>query len=234
MSVQTGKEPSIAVVARYLACEVGEGNVFTMDDVRATCPGVAQVDRRVRELRQFGWELDTYKTSLSLRPHEVRLVKVGARVWEPGCPKRPNRSTTAAVRNAAFERDHYRCQVCGIGAGEAYLEPYMRGAKATLTVGFIVPRSQGGDPSDVGNVRTECALCNRGAPATAAAPDPRALIEEISGLARADQERLAARLLRDERDWAPFERAWAEFCHLPEEMKEQVRRDLVDELFATA
>lgn len=68
----------------WLVAVVGEGNVFTKEDVKKAFPGVSQADRRVRDLRDFGWRIDTNREDLTLGQHEQRFVAQGEPVWEPG------------------------------------------------------------------------------------------------------------------------------------------------------
>ncbi|MFE1559600.1 hypothetical protein ACFW6V_32010 [Streptomyces sp. NPDC058734] len=82
--------------ALWLATEVGEGNVYTKDQLRAAFPEAAQVDRRVRELRDHGWVIDTNRDDVSLAQHEARFVQAGERLWEPGVRHMPSR----------YERSH--------------------------------------------------------------------------------------------------------------------------------
>lgn len=70
--------------ALWLATEVGEGKIYTKDQLRTAFPEATQVDRRVRELRNYGWVIATNRDDVSLAPHEARFVRAGERIWEPG------------------------------------------------------------------------------------------------------------------------------------------------------
>jgi 5-methylcytosine-specific restriction endonuclease McrA len=72
------------------------------------------------------------------RPHVIRLVSY-VRV-----PRDPHRRKI--TRRAVFARDDWTCQYCG--------------ARTTLTVDHVIPRSKGG-PSTWENIVTCCAPCNR-------------------------------------------------------------------------
>ncbi|MGW5116466.1 hypothetical protein ACWEQ8_13715 [Streptomyces noursei] len=90
--------------ALWLVAEVGEGNVYTKDQLQAAFPGVAQVDRRVRDLRNHGWVIATNRDDVLLAPHETRFVRAGDPVWEPGvrrAPRRPERSSELVPIRAA-------------------------------------------------------------------------------------------------------------------------------------
>ncbi|MET8717756.1 hypothetical protein ABZV52_31895 [Streptomyces sp. NPDC004735] len=81
--------------ALWLATEVGEGNVYTKEQLGAAFPDVAQVDRRVRELRDYGWVIATNRDDPSLTSHEARFVQAGDPVWEPGARARALRERRA-------------------------------------------------------------------------------------------------------------------------------------------
>ncbi|MER8068208.1 MULTISPECIES: hypothetical protein [Streptomyces] len=90
--------------ALWLVAEVGEGNVYTRDQLQAAFPGVAQVDRRVRDLRSHGWVIATNRDDVLLAPHETRFVRAGDPVWEPGvrrAPRRQERSSELVPIRAA-------------------------------------------------------------------------------------------------------------------------------------
>jgi hypothetical protein len=61
--------------ALWLAAEVGEGGVFTKEQVRQAFPGISQADRRIRDLRDYGWVIHTNTDDASLASGEQRLVK---------------------------------------------------------------------------------------------------------------------------------------------------------------
>ncbi|MFE7588361.1 hypothetical protein ACFU6K_03100 [Kitasatospora sp. NPDC057512] len=90
-------------VALWLLDEVGEGNVFTLEQVRAAFPGAAQVDRRLRDLRDDGWEIETSRTQVSLDAKERLFARAGAEVWDPAVRAAGRRSVprrSEAPRNA--------------------------------------------------------------------------------------------------------------------------------------
>src|SRR5437868_290630 len=69
-------------VAHWLFAEVGEGRVFTKNDMRDALPGIEQIDRRMRDLRPLGWKIRTYKVMPTLAANELFLEKIGDRIWE--------------------------------------------------------------------------------------------------------------------------------------------------------
>ena len=108
--------------ALWLETEVGLGNIFTKAALRQAFPEATQIDRRIRDLRDRGWQIDTSRHDPSLSQDEQRYVKRGAPVWIPGQAKVPEHksSLSAAQRTRIHQADGYLCRACGIGAGETY------------------------------------------------------------------------------------------------------------------
>ncbi len=106
--------------ALWLASQIGEGGVFTKAQLREAFPGVEQIDRRMRDLRQDGWILSTYAQERSLAMDELRLVKIGGHVWEPGYKSNLTPRASDRERREILARDNFACVFCGIGAGETY------------------------------------------------------------------------------------------------------------------
>ena len=149
--------------------------MFTKTQLREKFPGVSQIDRRVRDLRKVGWTIHEYRDADGLSPDEQRLVAVGEHVWEPGFRWPKSLTVPGNVARAVFDRDHNRCVVCGVSAGEEY--PEEPGKIARLTVGHLIPKQRRGSTEDVGNFRTECARCNESARHLTAAPVDQALLQ---------------------------------------------------------
>ncbi|MFI6015329.1 hypothetical protein ACIBAG_42320 [Streptomyces sp. NPDC051243] len=94
------KMGSMVRAGLWLMTQVGEGNVYTKDQLRRAFPNVAQIDRRTRDLRTHGWVLDTNRDDPALAPHEVRFVRAGEPVWEPGTRRSPRRPEELRLRFA--------------------------------------------------------------------------------------------------------------------------------------
>lgn len=75
---------SMVRVALWLLAEVGEGGVFAKEQLRAAFPDVTQIDRRMRDLRDYGWQIHTHRDDVSLKMTEQRFVRAGEAIWEPG------------------------------------------------------------------------------------------------------------------------------------------------------
>ena len=117
----TNTQSSLAQVGQWLAHEVGAGTIFTKQQLRSALPQFEQADRRMRDLRAYGWRIDTNRQDARLRPHELRLVTVGSEVWSASF--RPN--TVSRVSNkerlTAISEADFRCQTCGIQVGQQRL-----------------------------------------------------------------------------------------------------------------
>lgn len=64
-----------------------------------------------------------------------------------------------AKRLAVFDRDEWRCGLCGRRSGEPYTNSRGKPALTSLEVDHIVPRSKGGT-NDMDNLQTLCSSCN--------------------------------------------------------------------------
>jgi hypothetical protein len=215
-----------ARVAAYLAECVGEGRVFTKQDLRAALPGIEQVDRRMRDLRSAGWVIRTYRDASDLKSHQLRLEAIGEPVWEAGKRSAGLRPTTAQVRREVLDRDGHRCIRCGITAGEAY--PDDPGSRARLTV---APVRVGTSSASAADMATECVRCSEPVKQPGASePTGDAVLERISALDLKDQVRLLAWMARDMRTPDAAEQAWAGYRRLPAPDRQHVQQALAEEL----
>lgn len=203
--------------ALWLATEVGEGNVFTKGQLRAAFPEVAQIDRRVRDLRDHGWQIDTRREDESLNLDEQRFVKKGAEVWLPGQSKSPKEKTglTAAQRTKVLMADSFLCRSCGIGAGESFGDG---GQDAQLDVArrqVVMP-----DGTSQTQLVTECNRCRVGGRERQA--DAAAIIRILERLTPLERKVFTGWLNAGRRDPSPMERLWGECRTLPEEARNAV------------
>ena len=154
------------------------------------------LNRRVRDLRKFGWKIPSKQEDSSLEASEYRVVAKG---WQPGHGPKPQSSGQVSQRNRAlvFRRDGSRCTVCGVGAGEVYQDG--SGSLAVMTIGHRIAQEMGGT-DDLDNLRTECKRCNEPLRAEGGLPDT---YDEIYAEARTlpaqDKQRLLTWLQSGER-----------------------------------
>lgn len=125
MMLPSWKDPNLGTmkrVALWLLAEVGEGNEFTKEQMRSAFPGVSQIDRRMRDLRSFGWRIDTNREDPTLTAAQQRFVSSGQPVWEKGMASRvASASAIGAVqRREIISNDGNMCRSCGITPGQFY------------------------------------------------------------------------------------------------------------------
>jgi hypothetical protein len=164
MTVPAWNDPSLKAgtmvrTALWLVQVVGIGNVFTKGLHRDAFEGIAQADRRLRDLRAYGWVFHTSREDVTLRPDEQRFVKMGDEVWQAD-----SRAATRGVevsskqRRAALSASGYLCVSCGIAGGELYHD--VRNQAAVLSVsryGYVQP-----DGSVASMMVPECGRCRAG------------------------------------------------------------------------
>ncbi|MDX3454513.1 hypothetical protein PV396_21620 [Streptomyces sp. ME02-8801-2C] len=202
-------------VAEFLAT-VGEGNVFTKLQLFQGVPGVAQADRRMRDLRELGWQIDNYKTDPRLQPDEYRLTATGTRIDLGERPKEPSRPRiSSARRREALERADFVCQTCGTRAGEFYADD--EDQRAILIVHPIDPTPP--ISTELSNLRAECQRCTAGIRGSGRAlPTLDEVLTHASALSSREDRRRLYRLMqsgRPERD--DVEVVFAEWLRLGRE-----------------
>lgn len=208
--------------ALWLVQEIGEGNTFTKEQLREAFPGVSQADRRLRDLRSYGWVIHTNTEDATLMAEDQRFVEAGVAVWDPAARKAaaPQKAITAKQIQAVLARDDYMCTVCGIGGAEPYLDDSNQAAVLSVTRRTsVLP-----DGREEVLLITECKRCRAGGGDQAARADE--VLDEIKSLDPADQRRLARWAERGRRGSTPLERAWNAYRRLPSEAREAVREAL--------
>ncbi|MFF7076037.1 hypothetical protein [Streptomyces lavendulae] len=213
-------------VAEFLVA-VGEGNVFTRSDLVAALPDVAQADRRMRELRDFGWQIANYKTDLSLQMDEFRLVKLGTRLDLGEQPEQSLRHRLSHTQRLhAFREADFLCQACGVAAGGAYAdEPNVEAAMLTA-----VRTGDSGSSDATANLMVLCQRCYAGLGAKRQAPiKPEEVLAHARTLSRRDQLRLY-QLMRQGRVRREVDVVYAAWSRLGREDKVQAMLALAGEL----
>ncbi|MEV6178954.1 hypothetical protein [Streptomyces sp. NPDC052015] len=208
--------------ALWLVTEVGEGNIFTKENVKTAFPGVSQADRRVRDLREFGWQIDTNREDASLGQHEQRFVKQGAAVWEPGKGSRSGTSITQTQRREILSRDGHFCRSCGIAPGEVYAGTY---ESAQLDIARRVVKQA--DGSEAVELVAECNRCRVGGRGKAV--DLGKVLAGVEALSAMERRMLMDWIEQDKRDFSQVEMLWAEYRTLPEESRARIRKALASD-----
>lgn len=207
--------------ALWLVQAVGEGGAFTKEQVRDAFPGVAQADRRIRDLRAYGWTILASTEDATLLSEEQRFVKAGVPVWDPAARQAAQLDTiTAKDRQAALENDGFMCAVCGIAGGEEYADD----PSQTAVLGVVRSSTLLPDGDEALMLVTKCKRCRSGAGGRDA--DAGAVAAQIAALDPADQQRLAQWIDRGRRDLSGLDRAWGAYRRLPAEARQIVRAKL--------
>jgi hypothetical protein len=208
--------------ALWLVSKIGEGNIFTKEQVRQVFPGVTQADRRIRDLRKFGWIIYSSNDDATLKSDEQRFVRMGLEVWNPEIRRTAaSKAISAKDRQEVMAADAYQCVVCGIAGGEIYLDS--PNVTAVLSVTRRTVRSSDGHTED--QLVTECKHCRAGTdPANFA--DVGRLIAEIRSLDGVDRARLLRWMERGRRSPTPIDRAWTRYRQLPIATRDKVLRHL--------
>ncbi|WP_171168345.1 hypothetical protein [Streptomyces sp. I05A-00742] len=213
-----GKYGSKVRAALWLETVVGEGNIFTKPQLREAFPDVAQIDRRMRDLRDHDWTIHTKREDPSLKQEEQRYVKKGAEIWIPGQAKseKLKPSLTAAQRTKTMVADSFLCRSCGIGAGEFYSD----GGQSQLDVARRRVRLENG--LEEVQLVTECSRCRIGGRDRVADLD--AVIKGWEELIPIEQRVFASWVEDDQRKLSGLEKLWGVYRSLPEDARETVKR----------
>lgn len=189
--------------ALWLADMVGEGEVFTKDELREAFPGVSQIDRRVRDLRDHGWVISTRSEDLDLELDEQRLVRIGGHVWVAGykSPVKAN-GPTPKQRQEALAISNHRCTACGATAGEPFFDEVLTVARLTVA-----------GSSDRGWVAC-CQRCRKGEFMTSSEAE---FLAGYSLLTSSEKRVFAEWIHADVRESTPLDRAWDQFRRLSAE-----------------
>ncbi|MCT7351333.1 hypothetical protein N4P33_04010 [Streptomyces sp. 15-116A] len=208
---------SMARAALWLVQEVGEGQIFTVAKLREAFPDIAQIDRRMRDLRDHDWEITTNREDPALLPQERRFARRGKDVWVPGQAKGPSHkaSITNAQRAKVLQEDGYLCRTCGIAGGEAYEDGVEQSVlnvarrQVTLADGRVTHQ-----------LVTECKRCGRGS--VDRSVDLREILSRIESLAPLERSVLSGWVKAGQRTYSSLEVLWGMYRTLPEESRKTV------------
>ncbi|MGI5529388.1 HNH endonuclease [Streptomyces syringium] len=205
-------------VALWLLAEVGEGQKFTKEQLRAAFHDYPHVERRMRELRDHDWMIDANRTDVSLKPNEMRFVRAGEAVWDPATRaarmvrRRPGRRTV-------LERDGQACVRCG--------------TTVALDVAYVVPLAAGGSAGP-DNLVTLCANCHRAFDLAAAPSGEAELWKLAEKLSPQEKARLLAWMALGCRPVSAVEQVWQLYCAAPADRKSALKERLAYAVSAQA
>lgn len=208
--------------ALWLLQVVGEGGVFTKNQLREAFPGISQIDRRIRDLRDYGWVLHSSTEDATLLAEDQRFVKVGVAVWDPHERRKAalRKGISSKDRQAVLMRDGYMCTLCGIAGAEPYPDdPVMT---AVLSVSRRMLRTPDGSETEA--FMTECKRCRSGRDESPI--DAGAAISAAMELSAGERRRLLRWMERGRRGTTELDRAWAAYLRVPADR----RRDVADRL----
>lgn len=209
--------------ALWLLEVVGEGNVFTKEQVRSAFPGVSQADRRIRDLRDYGWKIYSSSDDATLSLDEQRFAQAGIAVWDPVARREAQvKSITAKERQGAMAADGYQCVICGVGGGETYPDS----PNETAVLGTTRRSVRLEDGLSAEQLVTECKRCRVGDGPSRPPADVRRLIVDADNLDDADQHRLRRWVERGRRGPTPLDRLWIAYRQLPAEARRDFERRL--------
>lgn len=218
-SWQDKKFGTMKAAALWLLTVVGKGNVFTKEEVKNAFPGVAQADRRVRDLRDYGWQIDTHREDPQLGQHEQRFVAQGQPVWEPGKATKASTAITDTQRRQVLAADGNHCRSCGITPGQTFA-----GSFEAAQLDIARRKVKQPDGSRQVQLVAECNRCRVGGRGLEADPD--AVIAGLSKLGGLQLQMLKDWVVADEREFGEVERIWADFRTLPADSRDAIRKAL--------
>ncbi|MFF4898374.1 hypothetical protein [Streptomyces sp. NPDC001068] len=205
--------------ALWLVQVIGEGNTFTKEQIRDAFPGISQADRRIRDLRDYGWVLLTNSEDATLTAEDQRFITEGVPVWDPAARRAaaPQKAISNKEKQAVMARDNYMCTICGISGGEPYLDDSNQ--TAVLSVArreTVLP-----DGRERTLLVTECKRCRAGSDGSLARADE--AVADIKTLDPSDQRRLLRWIERGRRGSTALDRAWNAYRRLPADARDEVR-----------
>jgi len=208
--------------ALWLVQVVGEGQTFTKNQLREAFPGMSQVDRRIRDLRDYGWVLHSSSQDASLLAEDQRFVRAGVPVWDSKARRdaAPNKAISAKERRAALVRSNYMCTLCGIAGGEPYPDDPSKDATVSVSRRTVLTL----DGGETRKLVTECTRCLAGRDETPI--DLKEAVIAGKALDTGDKRRLLRWMERGRRGTTELDRAWAAYLRIPAEQRKDVSDSL--------
>lgn len=208
--------------ALWLVQEVGLGQTFTKEDIRAAFPGVAQADRRMRDLRSYDWVLHTSADDASLLPEQTRFVTQGIAVWDPKERRSSaqDKPVTSKERTATLARDNYVCTLCGVAGGEEYPDGSLQTAVLSASRRPVtLPNGR-----TASELVTECGRCRAGVGDSIRRADTALATAET--LSPAELARLRRWVHLGRRPTSTIDIVWSDYLRLPGDAKAEFRASL--------
>ncbi|MEW2393734.1 hypothetical protein AB0933_35815 [Streptomyces venezuelae] len=210
--------------ALWLVQEIGAGQTFTKEQLREAFPGVSQADRRLRDLRDYGWVILTNTEDATLLAEDQRFVKAGVPVWDPAARRAaaPQKAISAKEKQSVMARDDFMCTVCGIAGGE----PYIDDSNQTAVLSVTRRETHLPDGRKETLLVTECKRCRAGFDGAPSRAD--VVLADIKALDPGEQRRFSHWVKRGRRGSTPLERAWNAYRRLPSAARDEIQFQLED------
>jgi len=140
-------------IRQFLLANVGR--VLSSNEIQEAAGGVAEFGRRLRELREDGWEILTHNDTKKLKSGQYLVEKLPMTEKDISFA----RTISKKLRAQVLDRNGFTCQMCGSTPGD--IDP-ATGRMVRLHLGHIVDKSLGGK-NELSNLRALCSTCNQGA-----------------------------------------------------------------------
>lgn len=204
--------------ALWLLQVVGEGGTYTKNELREAFPRVSQADRRIRDLRDYGWVLHSNTEDASLLAEDQRFVKAGVAVWDQRQRREaaPKKTISSKDRQAVLKRDGYMCTLCGIAGAETYPDDSVMSAVLAVSQRTVLTL----EGTETNALVTECKRCRSGQDASPI--DARVAVAAAAELTPEDLRRLLRWMERGRRGSTELDRAWASYLRVPADMQRKV------------
>ena len=146
------KQSAKAKIGEWWLSRIGQ--VVSTQELYHASGGIQSHTRRVRELREEGWPIQSHLDASDITPGHYRLTGSPPQ----GPVPRFTRRVSKRLRVIVLERNNSVCKLCG--ATPDGLDD--KGRPITMHVDHIDPKSGGGEAT-LENLRTLCRNCNEGA-----------------------------------------------------------------------
>ncbi|MFD9353240.1 hypothetical protein [Streptomyces sp. NPDC060031] len=209
--------------ALWLEAEVRVGGIFTKARLRQDFPENTQIDRRVRELRDHGWRIDTSRDDPSLKQDEQKYVAKGAEIWIPGQSSLPKHKSglSQAQRSKVLSDDDLLCRTCGVGVAEKYID----GPGTSKQLG--VARREVVLPDGTVEYQLETA-CSRCIASTSEPFDLGGTLAAVNALSPVEKGVFAGWIAADRRTRGSLEVLWGTYRTLPAASRQAIRDAVAD------
>ncbi|MFJ8165040.1 hypothetical protein ACIRBY_29530 [Streptomyces sp. NPDC096136] len=227
MAVPSWTDTELGAKARaalWLVEVVGVGGIFTKAMLRQAFPENTQIDRRLRELRDHGWQIDTSRDNPALKQQEQKFVAKGADIWLPGQASLPKHkhSLSAAQRAKVLREDDFLCRTCGIGVAEKYID----GPGSSKQLGVARREVLLPDGTVDYQLETACSRCISSSSGEVA--DLAGTLDAVAALSPLEKNALAGWIASDRRVRGSLEALWGVYRTLPAASRQAIRDAVSD------